>query len=158
MAEIPMNVVINQILAVLRETFEGPAKKWSYFTDNAPDAGYFGSLKNLTAEEASRITGGSSIVSHVYHAIFALNASSKAIGGDQSPQNWTQSWSVQTADETKWSELLSQLREAYSHLVKTIELNAATSQEAFGETIGAVAHAAFHLGAIRQKLALQRST
>ena len=53
MEQIPMEIAIEQVRAVLREAVEGSSERWSYFTDNAPDAGMFGTLSRLTAEQAS---------------------------------------------------------------------------------------------------------
>src|SRR5690606_38835499 len=33
---------LEQLIAVLREGFEGPQQRWSYFTDGGPEAGWFG--------------------------------------------------------------------------------------------------------------------
>ena len=35
---------VEHLIDVLREAFEGPKEKWSYFTDNSPEAGLIGSL------------------------------------------------------------------------------------------------------------------
>jgi len=61
MAAIDVNEVVGQILDVLREAFEGPKERWSYFTDNRSDAGLFGTLGRLAASDASRIRGKTSI-------------------------------------------------------------------------------------------------
>ena len=45
------------------------------------------------------------------------------------------------------------LRAAYDDLRQAIETRATTSVEAMGGAIGAIAHIAYHLGSIRQKLA-----
>jgi len=75
MTSIGMDVVIKQLRAVLREAFEGPPERWSYFTDNAPDAGWFGTLDGISAEHASHPVAGTTIAAHVHHAAFALDAS-----------------------------------------------------------------------------------
>ncbi len=54
MAEIKLKAVIRQQLAVLREGFEGPAQRWSYFTDHGPEGGLFGTLAAISSEDASR--------------------------------------------------------------------------------------------------------
>ena len=116
MVEIQINEAVSQILAVLRETFEGPKESWSYFTDNSPDAGYFGTLHTISAADASGSEGGSSIAAHVHHIVFALNEASGWIRGDRSPRDWKESWNVQTVDEAAWSRLLDRLRWEYSDL------------------------------------------
>jgi hypothetical protein len=153
---VSLDEVIGQILDVLREAFEGPRERWSYFTDNNSDAGLFGTLAAIRAEDASRITGATSIAAHVHHTIFALEASTDWIDGDRSPRNWKESWSVSTVGATAWQDLLIRLRTAYQDLRRAIEEQAVSTTDAMGGAIGALAHAAYHLGAIRQKISLGR--
>ncbi len=154
MSEISMEVVIDQLLNVLREAFEGPQERWSYFTDNDPDAGLFGTISKMSAEEASKPVGGTSIAAHIYHVNFGLDASSAWITGDRSPKNWKESWQVSTVDDTAWSDMLKQLEKAYEKLRQATESNSTSSLEAMGGAIAAIAHVAYHLGAVRQKVNL----
>jgi hypothetical protein len=156
MAEISTQVTVGQVMAVLLEAFEGPPEKWSYFTDQGPEAGLFGTLGKLDATAASRATGGSTIAAHVHHLVFSLDASASWIRGERVRHDWAQSWSVSTVDEAGWRELLERLRAGYQELRRTVEVHAADSLEAFGGAVGAAAHAAYHLGAIRQKVLLER--
>jgi len=98
--------------AVLREALEGPPERWSYFTDNSPDAGLFGTLAPLSAADASRPVAGTSVAAHVHHVAWAR---------------------------------------------QTVEAHALAGEEAFGGALVAVAHIAYHLGAIRQKIAVVRT-
>jgi len=152
MAEISMDVVA-QLLDVLDEAFEPPQKGWTYFTDNRADAGLFGTLLKLSAAVASRPCGGTSIAAHVHHVIFGLEASAAWIRGDRTSRNWQESWRVSTVDDATWSGMLDELRSQYNELRRSIETSAASSAEAMGGAIGAIAHVAYHLGAIRQKVA-----
>ena len=144
--------ILAQIQAILREAFEGPAAQWSYFTDNDPDAGLLGTLKELTAREASRMIGQGTIASHVHHICFALEASRAWIVGDRSPRDWAESWAVSTVDDTEWRELLTELAAGYRALSETVNDGALSSEEAFGAAVAAAAHAAYHLGALQQKI------
>jgi hypothetical protein len=153
MTEITMDVVIQQLLAVLHEGFEGPPGPWSYFTDNRPEAGLFGTLATLSAADASRPVGGSSIAAHVNHVVFGLEASAAWIRGDRTPRDWAESWRVSTVDGAAWAALIEELRVGYADLRQAIEANAAGTLEAMGGAIGALAHVAYHLAAIRQKVA-----
>ncbi len=161
MANVEISAVIHQLRGVLREAFEGPAQQqWSYFTDQGKDAGMLRTLATIDAPEASRVPGryGTSIAAHAYHATFALNASAAWIRGERTPRNWRESWRVSTVDEPAWGRLREDLRRGYEDLSEAIGSSGASSEEAVGGAIGAIAHAAYHLGAIRQKLALLPST
>jgi hypothetical protein len=157
MSEISLAEVKGQLLAVLREAFDGPAQAWSYFTDNNPEAGILGTIGSRTAREASTVTGGTSIAAHVHHALFALEASTAWIKGDRSPRDWKESWKVSAVDASSWTELRDRLLRAYEDLRSAIEQHGMANAEAAGGAIGAVAHAAYHLGAIRQKVTIARA-
>lgn len=152
MAKISMEIVIDQLLSVLREAFEGPKESWSHFTDNSPDDGLIGTLSKIDAQKASRSVGGTSIAAHVHHVSFGLEVSSAWINGDRSPRNWKESWQISMVDEAAWQEMLKQVRREYEKLRQSIESNATSSLEAMGGAIAAIAHVAYHLGAIRQKV------
>ncbi len=156
MPEISTNIVIPQLLAVLREALEGPPERWSYFTDNRADAGLFGTLAPLGAADASRPIAGTSVAAHVHHVAWALEATSAWIRGDRGKRNWKESWSVSTVDDAAWKRLLEELRHRYEEMRQTIQTHALDGEEAFGGAAGAIAHLAYHLGAIRQKIAVQR--
>jgi hypothetical protein len=157
MADIPSDVVLGQVLAVLREAFEGSAEKWSYFLDSGPEAGLLSMLSGLSAAEASRPIAGTSIAAHVHHVVFGLGASAAWIQGEHTPHDWKQSWRVTTVEKEAWSQLLAHLREGYQALAQAIEHYGASSVEAAGGAVGGLAHVAYHAGAIRQKAALCRS-
>jgi hypothetical protein len=157
MAEVTVDVVLRQILSVLQEAFEGPQQSWSYFTDNDPKAGFYGTLEAIGAENASAVVGQDTIASHVHHVVFGLGVSAGWIGGDRHPRNWRESWSVSTVDEHGWSELLAQLREGYGNLRSAIQTSGAVDDQAAGSAAAALAHAAYHLGAIQPKISFLRS-
>ena len=149
--------MVQQVLGVITEAFEGPRESWSYFTDSGKDGGLFGTLERLPAEEASRIQGRTSIAAHVNHVIFGLHASARWIEGDRTRHKWDESWGVSSVDEQKWTRTREQLKTAYRDLSRTIELFAVESAEAMAGSVGALAHVAYHLGAIRQKVAFARA-
>ena len=153
-----MDVVLGQVLGVLAEAFDGPQQSWSYFTDSGKDSGLLGTLQRMSAADASRVLGRTSVAAHVHHVIFGLAASAAWIEGDRTTRKWSESWSVTEADEEQWSHMLDKLRSGYRDLRKDIELFASSSAESMGGVIGALAHVAYHLGAIRQKAAIALTT
>ena len=152
---------VEQFLAVLGEAFPHPDKPWSYFTDPSGDAGYFGTLAKLDAAAASRRVGATSVAAQVGHVTFAMRASAAFIAGDLNPpglERWRQSWQVPAAlDEPAWRRMRAELEAAYDRLRRTIEAQAASGPQPMGGAIGAIAHVAYHLGAIKQQIAVARA-
>ena len=92
-------IIMGQLIAVLKEGYDGPANPWSYFTDARPEAGLTGTLQGLSAGDASRSIAGLSIVAHVHHVAFGMNASADWIRGDHTPKEWKESWSIISVDD-----------------------------------------------------------
>lgn len=102
MPSVDAKMVVQQLIDVLREAFEGPREqRWSHFTDNNPEAGFLGTLRALSAEQASRVIGTASVASHVYHTIFVMEASADKITGNRIPHDWSQSWKVTEVTEAE---------------------------------------------------------
>lgn len=158
MAEIETGAAVRQLLSVLREALEGPSGSWTYFIDKKPDAGLLGALGTVSADEASRVWGDTSIAAHAHHIAFAMAASAAAIEGDQTPVDWKESWRVTSVDEAAWTELVARVGREYQRLRRAVEARASSSGEAFGEAAGSIAHVAYHLGAIRQKVVSLRAS
>jgi hypothetical protein len=157
MAIDPSSVVMAaQFLRVLREAFEGPPGPWSYFTDKDSKAGVFGTIDGLSAADASRRLGTSAttIASHVDHLAGSLAISTRWIRGELTARDRDQSWMVAELDERGWSALRANLRREYDTLLMTIQSQGRWDEDAIGGAVGAIAHVAYHLGAIRQRLAV----
>jgi hypothetical protein len=59
-------------------------------------------------------------------------------------------------DDAAWASLQEQMRARYQELrqaIESIESHGAADAETVGGALGALAHVAYHLGAIRQKAA-----
>jgi len=56
-------------------------------------------------------------------------------------------------DDAAWKRLVGELRRRYEDLRQTIQAHSLDGEEGFGGALGAIAHLAYHLGAIRQKVA-----
>jgi hypothetical protein len=156
MTDFAKDIILDQLLAVLREGIEGPPKRWSYFTDSGPEAGLLGTLGKVDAAAASRPVGGSTIAAHVHHLVFGLEVSAAWIRGERRQWNWPESWSVSTVDAAEWACLVAQLRDHYQELRQEVAAHATDGAEAFGGAVGVVAHVAYHLGAVRQKVLVGR--
>ena len=155
MPQVIASEVFESTLTLLRETFEGGQGPSTYYVDNAPGNGFLGTIEKLDAEHASRpiSKSGATIAGHVHHAGFHLDMTTGWIRGDRADRDWAQSWTVKKVDETEWRRLRDVLRRQYDELLRAIETEPGAIGESLPTTIGAIAHAAYHLGAVRQALA-----
>lgn len=142
---------VAQVLVVLKETFEGPGV---YFNDS--DGGLLPVLEKVSAADASRVVGGTSVAAHVGHTLFGVRATALWLRKDPTQPDWSQSWAAKAVDAAEWDRLRADLRAAYAGLRDAVEAHAGAGAEPFGGAVGGVAHVVYHLGAVRQKLAVIR--
>ncbi len=83
-----------------------------------------------------------------------MDATAAWIRGDRNGRDWKESWKITTVDEEAWTRLVRELRRQYDQLRQTIHSHALDGEEAFGGAVAAIAHLAYHLGAVRQKIGL----
>jgi len=136
------------------EAFEGPPGPWTYFTDASPGTGIFATIGGLSAVQAS-LPGGpgrTTVAAHVHHLSSSLTLSTLGLRGEATSRDRGGSWTVSTVDNAAWADLQAQLRREYHSLRVAVETHAVWDEDALGVAIGAIAHAAYHLGAIRQRL------
>jgi hypothetical protein len=157
MTQLTNEAILGQLTAVLHEEFEGSPHPWSYLLDPGPEAALLGMLAKVSAADASREVAGTSVAAQVYHVAFGLGASASWIRGERVKSDWAQSWAVGAVNEETWGRLQADLRARYAELREAINGHGTSDVEALGGAIGAIAHVAYHLGAIRQKLAVLRA-
>jgi hypothetical protein len=152
MSEIPRETVLRTVLPILSEAFAGPADPRStHFVNNEPDCGLFGTLEALTAEQASTPLeyGGTTAVAQAEHVRFSLEVSTRWLRGDRGAADWPGSWEVREVDEDAWTELRHALHRAYDEFVVVVH-QVPMQAELLEGLVATVAHAAYHLGALRQ--------
>jgi hypothetical protein len=153
-----MNSISNEnfrkvLLELFSEAYDGPNHSYTWFIDNAPKSGMLGTLEDITSEEASRtfVENGSSIAAHTEHVRWSLALSNAYMRGEQPKSPWSESWLVKTVTADEWNTLRSNLRKEYETLRQGIEKQQDFSDEQIlTGAFGFVAHAAYHLGSIRQ--------
>jgi len=155
MTATPAAVTVSVLIRMLREAFEGPPGPWTYFTDTSPGTGAFGTINGLSAIQASEPggPGRTTIAGHVNHLSSSLALSTLGLRGQPTSRDRARSWTVTTVDDRGWADLQTRLRREYDSLVVAVETHAVWDEDALGAAFGAIAHTAYHLGAIRQRLA-----
>jgi len=151
----PPAVTVSLLTRMLREAFEGPPGPWAYFTDTSPGTGVFGTISGLSGAAASQVggPGRTTIAGHVHHLSSSLALSTLGLRGQSTSRDRGRSWMVSRVDDTGWADLQARLRREYESLRVAVETHAVWDEDALGVAICAIAHAAYHLGAIRQRLA-----
>jgi hypothetical protein len=146
----------KEIHTFLEETFD---KVHGIYLDKGTS--FFETLEAVTAEEASRraTARSGSIAAHVAHVSYYLRVMQQALRGEALGKlNWKEIWEQDrpvTAEE--WRARVAELRAELAKLRALMEEPATWERDdAVGESMAVVVHTAYHLGAVRQALAVIR--
>ena len=148
----------DDLLQILKETFEGPAPTGpSAFIEKG--TGLFQTLDGTSAAVASvpLQAGGSTIAAHSEHVRFYVAVHYKLMLGSSDQIDWNESWRIKTVNDAEWNDLRQELRTVYRAVVEYLRGLDKWSADEFGLTMAIVAHSAYHLGAIRQLLLAKRT-
>ena len=147
-------VTVGLLTRMLREAFDGPPGPWTYFTDTSPGSGLLATIDGLSAAQASRAggPGRSTIAGHIQHLSASIALSTRGLRGEAPSRDRSRSWTVATVDDAEWAAVRARLRDAYQQLLVAVETRTAWDEDALGTAMGAIAHTAYHLGAVRQRL------
>ncbi len=113
----------------------------------------FETLDDLDAVEASRAVapGINTIAAHAIHTAYYIELGISALNGVEIPGDWPGSWKVQTVTDDEWSAVKATLHERVTKFLATAGAVPDEFTEMIqGDLVANVAHAAYHLGAIRQ--------
>ncbi len=157
MEQIPLERVRAEILQMLDETFE---HHHGIYLDKGTS--FFETLAPVTAEEASRPASdrSASPAAHVRHATFYLRVLQKAIRKEPlGVIDWREIWQkAQPVTPAEWDAIRSDLREEYENVLALLNAPATwDGEDSLWGSMAIVVHTAYHLGAIRQALAVVRS-
>jgi hypothetical protein len=162
MPDLSREAVLRAVMPILAEAYAGPANPAStHFLNNEPDCGVFGTLDRLPAAAASTPPGPGrpTVAAHAEHLRFSLDVSNHWLRGTPVKADWPASWAVQAVDEAEWLRLRERLRDEYAQFLELIDARPEVDEELLAGIVGTVAHAAYHLGALRQAaLAASAST
>jgi hypothetical protein len=153
MPDLSREAVLRAVMPILAEAYAGPADPRStHFVNNEPDSGVFGTLDRLSAVEASTPPepGRPTAAAHAEHLRFSLDVATRGLRGDHAEADWTESWAVQTVDEAEWVLLRERLRDEYAQFLELVDARTEIDEALLAGIAGMAAHAAYHLGALRQ--------
>lgn len=152
-----MDVVLAAgVTTLFEETFYGVGnEKGTWFNENAAESGICGVLDGVSAATASKAPGPGrrSVVAHARHTLVHVEHVTNWLKGIKNKVDWKASFEPGTATDAEWAELRQRLRTSSRTLLATLVGLPQGTPQAVESSIGAIAHAAYHLGAIRQILA-----
>lgn len=156
MSTIETETVAGALRELIREAYfepENPSAPW--FTDGEKGAGFLGSIEGLTAQEASTLpyVGGDTIAAHCNHVAYYLALANRSFQGENAfaEADWSESWEIQTVNETGWNYLLEQLAVELDRTLGMLGRGVELSRpELLKGSMALLAHGAWHLGAVKQ--------
>ena len=150
----------NALIELCSEAFEGAQSEGTWFVENDPGCGVFGTLDGITAEAASRPSGAgkSSLAGHAGHLLFAIRVANDYALSRDLMLDWEPSWQHQTVNDKEWDQLRRDMRQEAAQFIEYLRTDPGWSQDddpgwsqdELTRTIGCLAHIAYHLGAMRQ--------
>lgn len=151
MTPVVQTQITEELLQLLKETFEGPAPVGpSAFLNKG--TGLFQTLDDVSAEVASTPprADASTVAAHTEHIRFYMNVHYKLMLGSRDAIDWDESWRIKTVDAASWNDLRKDLRGAYKTVVEYLRALEKWNEDEISLTLAIIAHTAYHLGAIRQ--------
>ncbi|MBX3069327.1 MAG: DinB family protein [Thermomicrobiales bacterium] len=149
-----VNALRSTLKLALEECFE---KHHGYMLD--PDEHFFATLDGISAAEASApvSSNGTNIAAQVNHTRFYIDAILDTVRtGEYKKLDWNSSWQIGAVDDAEWQALIAGLRRAYDEVISLAAGFDDWNEETIGGAVGLVAHSMFHLGQIREGIAVVR--
>lgn len=145
---------------LFREAFEGvaPGKNSTFFVQGKESI--FDAIDHVTAEQASwrPNEGVSSIAAHADHTRYYIHLANQENCGTAVEADWASSWRNQSVDSYQWDAIRSGLRAEYETMLAWLRSVEGKNDFDFAISVmGQVAHAAYHLGALRQLVNVQKA-
>ncbi len=154
---VPVDLIRDALLFLLDESFASPAREsGNAYLDR--QTGWFPTLADIGPELASRpvAEGATTIAGQVEHARFYLEVTLLYARGEAPRVDWSESWRVSSVTPEAWDELRSDFRDACMKLEGFVREARTFAPDDLGGMIAAIAHSAYHLGAVRQMLRVLR--
>jgi hypothetical protein len=147
---------------MLTEIFDGPPGQEAYLL-NPGDPGLLRQLDSIDARTASkRFTPGKpTIAAHVDHVHFGFCMLNRWAAGEANPcagADGTASWQRATVTEDEWGALRDALRREVGTWRQVVAWRTSWDDIAASAALSTAAHTTYHIGAIRQVLAVLESS
>ena len=147
---------------LLVEIFNGPPGEEAYIL-NPGDPGLHRQLESVDASAASSrpMPGKTTIAAHVDHINYGLTLLNRWAAGEANPwadADWNVSWKHTFVTDDEWRALRARFRHEADTWRQAVTTRTDWDDAAAAGALASAAHAAYHLGAIRQILAALHDT
>lgn len=146
------------LLILWKEIFEPTGDGPHWILDGGTSL--FETLSDISAEEASIPVSkqSSNLAAQVNHTSYYIEALRDGIATNfEAKADWDGSWQVGAVDDAQWQALIDKLRTNYDWFTQLATENDLWNEDYVGGAIAMTAHAAYHLGEIRQGIGVIRS-
>ncbi|MFC4454791.1 DinB family protein [Deinococcus sonorensis] len=143
---------LNNLMDLLRETFEGTGGQGSHYIDGRGHGSVFETLEGLDHALASTplSPGGATIAAHTEHTRYYIQILRRFIAQEEDVRpDWPGSWQTRTVTAEEWSNLQRAIRDEYAAAMAHLSRIEVWDDEPIGGFLSILAHSAYHLGAIR---------
>jgi hypothetical protein len=152
--EIPTAVFVSSLVTILDELFSSEDAQDNYVLDKGTSM--FSTLATIDAATASKQYSPrcSNLAAQVNHTRFYLDTVMDGMRNGWQQVDWDASWQIGDVTAAEWQELIARLQSTYTELRTFAASNTSWSPPMVGGAFAIVAHNAYHLGEIRQALAI----
>lgn len=143
----------NALQTLLAELVHGPPRPFGWLLD-AGDTGLLGTLRAISASQASTIApGGTTVAAQTRHIMYHLELLNRFAAGEENPfatADWSEAWKHPAVTEAEWAALQEGLEAASAAWITAVKQAGDWDDSARTGAIGSAVHIGHHLGAIRQ--------
>ena len=117
-------------------------------------SGLLGTITTLSPEVASAAPtpDQATIASHCGHVLFLLQYFAAYERGETPEADWEGSWATRVVDDAAWLALRQELQTTYDTLIERLNVRDTWPEAAIAASMMLLAHCAYHVGEIRQRL------
>lgn len=143
----------KHLSAFFTEIFGASDAPHGFILDNG-QSGLLGTIDGLSAQTASSTPKpeDASIAAHCGHILFLLQTFDAYEQGQQPKLDWPGSWATRVVDEPAWAGLRADLRAAYQRVLGHLQKRTEWPEPPLAAALLLLAHCAYHVGEIRQRL------
>ncbi len=149
-----VQTISDMFVERVSELFHGmPEGEPTWVTTGGREGALLAAVAALSADQASRTLGKTTVAAHVNHLVFSIGMVNRWAQGVEPEGDWSSSWSVQQVTAEEWGALVAELRsEAEALLAGPARGLDWSSGEQANYGFSTLAHTAYHLGAVKHMI------